>query len=104
MPEHELFSMTPKEWTAWINGAKESFLDQQELNIHLAKANQVAQAKGNKLKVMQRNIDKARKSIYQENDKYKAERKAELEKRKRIREVQKQEGKAFFDQLKRKEG
>lgn len=96
--------MTPKEWSAWINGAKESFLDQQELNIHLAKANQVAQAKGNKLKLMQRNIEKARKAIYQENDKYKAERKAELEKRKRIREVQKREGKAFFNKLNNKEG
>lgn len=96
--------MTPKEWSAWINGAKESFLDQQELNIHLAKANQVAQAKGNKLKLMQRNIEKARKAIYQENDNYKAERKAELEKRKRIREVQKREGKAFFNKLNNKEG
>lgn len=96
--------MTPNEWSAWINGAKERFLDQQELNIHLAKANQVAQAKGNKLKTMQRNIDKARKGIYQDNDKYKAERKAELARRKRIREVQKQEGKTFFEQLQSKGG
>lgn len=82
--ENELFAMSPREWQSWIKGAREKELDSLEHNLHLATANALAQ-NGKKLGKLQKQIEIARKKLYQNNDEFKADRKAEIERAKSIR-------------------
>lgn len=76
--------MSPREWQSWIKGAREKELDSLEHNLHLATANALAQ-NGKRLGKLQKQIEIARKKLYQNNDEFKADRKAEIERAKSIR-------------------
>ncbi|RIN80244.1 hypothetical protein [Mammaliicoccus sciuri] len=87
--------MTPREWQSWIKGARERELDSLEHNLHLATATALAQ-NGKKLGKLQKQIEVSRKKLYQNNDEFKADRKAELERKKNIRARQIEDAEKIF--------
>lgn len=89
--------MTPKEWQDWIRGARARELDMLEHNIHLATANAMAQSKKG-VKPMHKQIQKARENLYKDDVEIRHDKQNEIERRKRLREIQIKEAEAMFNQ------
>ena len=94
LPYDELMSLTPDEWKDWIIGRRQALLDEQENMLFMAQANGLVQA-GKSLKRMQRQIERSRYIVRNDEEGYERMRQRKLAQNKRNREVQKRGTRRF---------
>lgn len=91
-------SLTPNEWNDWIIGRKQALLDQQENMLFMAQANGLVQA-GKPLKRMQKQIERNRYIVRNDEEGYERMKQRKLAQNKRNREVQKRGTRRFLNSM-----
>lgn len=89
-------SLTPNEWKDWIIGRRQALLDEQENMLFMAQANGLVQA-GKSLKRMQRQIERSRYIVRNDEEGYERMRQRKFAQNKRIRDIQKRGTKKFLN-------